>query len=174
MKAVTLALLALTLAAATTAQAVDKSSSSAPVCVLSRLHATASLQGATGSMLGGVRVSNSGPTCRFAGPPTVELVWHGRQVTPPARSFPRGALRSVTFRPSRLLHRGGSLFIWTQWWNYCGPKLWSKNSFRPVAVVRVRGQAGAVIARFTSAVEPPYCNTPKGSAFFVSDFGFTR
>jgi hypothetical protein len=143
-------------------------------CELTSLRATAGLQGATGSMLGGVTLRNPCPTCTLIGRPVVELDWHGRQVTPPQQRFPRGSLKSMgPFRLNRTLVHGKSLFVWLQWWNYCGPKPWGTGSFRPVAILRVDGESGSVRATFRDAVLPPYCNSPKYARFGVSDFGTT-
>lgn len=141
-------------------------------CDLAQLRATAGLQGATGSQLGGITVANPGPSCTLTGGPTVELDWHGRRVTPPQAAFAAGALRSMSpFRPSRRLAHGATLFIRVQWWNYCGPAPWGRGSFRPVAVIRVYGAPGSLTARFIEAVVPPFCNSRRDARFSVSDFG---
>jgi hypothetical protein len=143
-------------------------------CDLTRLHATVGLQGATGSMLGGITLNNPGPTCTLAGRPVVELEWHGTRVTPPQQPFGAGSLKSMgPFHLSRTLARGKSAFVWLQWMNYCGAKPWGTGSFRPVAILRVKGEPGSVRATFRDAVVPPYCNSPRYSRFSVSDFGTT-
>lgn len=145
------------------------------VCDLARLHATAGLQGATGSLLGGINLSNPGPSCKLAGRPVVELNWHGKRITPPQTPFDPRAFRSMSpFHLSRTLAHGKSLFVWVQWWNYCGPKSWGSGSFRPVAAIRVRGEPGSLTARFRDAIVPPFCNSPRYSRFSVSDFGTAR
>jgi hypothetical protein len=143
-------------------------------CDLSRLRATAGLQGATGSMLGGLSVGNLGPTCTLAGRPLVELVWHGRRVTPSQKPFDPRAFRSIgPFHASRTLAHGTSLFVRLQWWNYCGAKLWGNGGFRPVASLRVQHESGLVQASSQEAVVPPFCNSAKYAPFSVSDFGVT-
>ena len=72
---------------------------------------------------------------------------------------------------SRTLGHGESLFVWLQWWNYCGPKPWGRGGFRPVATVRVKGEVGSVRAPLREEVVPPFCNSPKFARFSVSDFG---
>jgi hypothetical protein len=143
-------------------------------CDLTRLRARAGLQGATGSMLGGLSLRNPGPTCTLAGRPLIELRWHGKRVTPPQQPFAPGSLKSMgPFHLNRTLAHDKSLFVWLQWFNYCGPKPWGRGSFRPVAILRVKGEPGSVRATFGDTVAPPYCNSPKYSKFRVSDFGTT-
>jgi hypothetical protein len=143
-------------------------------CDLTKLHATAGLQSATGSMLGGISLSNPGPTCTLADQPHVVLLWHGLRVTPPQRRFDPGALRSMgPFHLNRTIVHGKSLFVWLQWWNYCGAKPWGTKSFRPVAILRINGEPGAVRPTFRDPIAPPYCNSPNYSRFSVSDFGTT-
>lgn len=139
------------------------------LCTLSALRGSVALQGATGSELGGLTVSNPGPACSFDERPTVELDWHGRSLTPPQRAFTRGALRSLGFtRVSRLLPHGGSRLVWLQWLDYCGPKL--PAGATPVAVLRVSGEAGALRVRLRGGFEPPFCNSPAGARLFATDF----
>jgi hypothetical protein len=143
-------------------------------CDLTSLRATAGLQGATGSMLGGLRITNPGPSCTLAGRPVIELEWHGKGVTPPQQPFGSGGLKSMgPFHLSRTLVHGKSLFVWLQWMNYCGAKPWGTGSFRPVAILRVNGEPGSVRATFRDSVMAPYCNSPSYSRFSVSDFGTT-
>ncbi len=98
-----------------------------PTCDLSTLHASVGVQGATGSMLGGLSVRNPGPTCTFAAPPVVEFVWHGRPITPSqSHSIRAPSARSGRYHPNRTLVHGRSLFVWLQWFNYCGPNRGAK------------------------------------------------
>jgi hypothetical protein len=146
-------------------------SSYAP-CDLTTLRATIGLQGATGSMLGGITLRNPGPTCMLSGRPVVALTWHGLRVTPAQRPFDRRAFRSMgPFHLNRTLVHGKALFVWLQWRNYCGVKPWGTGSFRPVAILRVKGEPGSVRAIFRDAILPPYCSSAKSSRFSVSDFG---
>jgi hypothetical protein len=143
-------------------------------CDLTRLRATIGLQGATGSMLGGITLRNPGRTCRLSASPVVALMWHGLRVTPAQRPFDPRAFRSIgPFRLNRTLVHGKALFVWLQWWNYCGTKPWGTGSFRPVAILSVKGKPGSVRAVFRDTIVPPYCNSPKSSKFSVSDFGTT-
>jgi hypothetical protein len=101
-------------------------------------------------------------------------MWHGLRVTPAQGPFDPRAFRSMgPFHLNRTLVHGKSLFVWLQWWNYCGAKPWGTRSFRPVAILRVKGEPGSVRAYFRDAIVPPYCNSPKSSKFSVSDFGTT-
>jgi hypothetical protein len=143
-------------------------------CDPTKLRATAGLQGATGSMLGGLSLRNPGPTCALTGRPLVEIEWHGKRVTAPQQPFAPGSLKSMgPFHLNRTFVHGKSLFVWLQWMNYCGPKPWGKGSFRPVAILHVEGVPGSVRATFRDGVVPPYCNSPRYSRFSVSDFGTT-
>ena len=79
------------------------------------------------------------------------------------------------FHASRTLGNGGSLFVWLQWWNYCGPKPWGQGGFLPVAILRVQGEAGVVHATFHDGeIVAPFCDSAKFARFSVSDFGKTR
>ena len=143
-------------------------------CNLSALRASVGLQGATGSMLGGLSVRNPGPTCAFAGPPVVEFRWQDKRVTPLQKPFDERSFHSIgPFHLSRTLVHGRSLFVWLQWWNYCGAKPWGKDGFRPVAILRVRSEPGSLSVRFRDLVVPPFCNSPRSAQFRVSDFGVT-
>jgi hypothetical protein len=143
-----------------------------PTCNLRTLGASVGLQGATGSMLGGLSVRNPGATCTLAGRPVVEFRWHGKRVTPPQTPFDPRSLRSLgAIHSSRTLVHGRSLFVWVQWWNYCGAKPWGGGGFRPVAVLRVGKQPGSLTVRFRELVVPPFCNSPRDARFSVSDFG---
>ena len=145
-----------------------------PRCDLRTLGASVGLQGATGSMLGGMSVRNPGITCTLAGPPVVEFRWHGQRVTPPQKPFDPRSFRSMgPFHVSRLLVHGKSLFVWLQWFNYCGARPWGDGGFRPVAILRLRNQPGSKIVRFRELVVPPFCNSPRYARFSVSDFGVT-
>jgi hypothetical protein len=143
-----------------------------PRCDLRTLHASVGLQGATGSMLGGLSVRNPGATCTLAGPPVVEFRWHGKRVTPPQKPFDARSFRSIgPFHPSRTLMRGKPLFVWLQWWNYCGATPWGDGGFRPVAFLRLKNRPGLLRVRFGELVVPPFCNSPRYARLSVSDFG---
>jgi hypothetical protein len=139
------------------------------VCSLSTLRGSLALQGATGSELGGLTVSNPGPTCSFDERPTVELDWRGLRLTPFQRTFRHASLLSIGFtRVSRVLPHGHSRLVWLQWLNYCGPKL--PAGAEPVAVLRLAGEPGALRVRLRGGFEPPHCNSPAYARFFVTDF----
>jgi hypothetical protein len=143
-------------------------------CDLSTLRASVGLQGATGSMLGGLTVWNPGPTCTFAGPPSVAFIWQRKQVTPPQTPFDPRSFRSIgPFHPNRTLVHGRTLFVWLQWWNYCGAKSWGNGGFRPVALLRVGSAPGSLSVRFRELVVPPFCNSARDARLSVSDFGTT-
>jgi hypothetical protein len=143
-------------------------------CGLTTLHASVGLQGATGSMLGGLSVRNPGPTCTFAGPPVVGFIWQRKRITPAQRPFDARSYRSIgPYHPNRALVHGRSLFVWLQWFNYCGPKPWGAGGFRPIAILRVGNTPGSLSVRFHELVVPPFCNSARDARFSVSDFGTT-
>jgi hypothetical protein len=158
-------------AVSTTYHRVPLGSHVGAICHLKNLGASAGLQGATGSQLGGISLRNLGSPCTLAGIPIVELRWRDRRVTPLQRPFDPRAVRSIgPFHPKRLLLHEGIAFVWMQWWNYCGPAPWGRGGFRPVAVLRVEDEPGALRVRFHDLVVAPFCNAPRDSRFFVSDF----
>jgi hypothetical protein len=141
-------------------------------CVPAELRASAGLQGATGSQLGGVSVTNaSDHTCALPVAPQVSLVWHGREL----------AVRQVAFTPSwlrseyphgstriRLLGPRRTAFVVLQWWNWCGPRPWGRGNLQGFLQLRLPGQPGSVMARLRE-VAAPYCNRPP-STLRVSPF----
>ena len=167
-------MLVVTIAGTDFAHSATAAASNYPSCDLRTLRAGVGLQGATGSMLGGLSVRNPGPTCTLAGPPVVEFQWHGKRVTPPQTPFDPRSFRSIgPFHSNRTLVHGRSLFVWLQWWNYCGAKPWGTSGFRPVAILRVGNQPGSMTVRFRELVVPPFCNSARFARFSVSDFGVT-
>lgn len=148
--------------------------SSYPRCDLRMVRASVGLQGATGSMLGGMSVRNPGPTCTLAGPPVVEFRWQGKRITPAQKPFDARSFRSMgPFHPSRTLIHGKSLFVWIQWFNYCGAKPWGEGGFRPVAFLRIDHEPGSLSVRFREQIVPPFCNSTHYARLSVSDFGVT-
>ena len=99
----------------------------APPCRAGRLRASIFLQGATGSLVGGIDLTNSGANaCSLVGRPAVRLIgtaarrtrWRVRRVSPPTTqldllSDPPGSLRAL--RP------GKTASIGITWSNWCGP-----------------------------------------------------
>jgi hypothetical protein len=153
----------------------ESAGTSKRVCAPDQLRATAGLQGATGSQLGGAVLRNVGTSLcvlpRTA--PRVSLAWHGhrlsvRQVLFPKRwldvEYPSGSTRLNLLRP------GERAYVVLQWWNWCGPRPWGNGYFPGVVEIELPGQAGAIVARLRDTATP-YCNRPPST---VRVSGFLR
>jgi hypothetical protein len=88
-----------------------------PACAADRLHATAGWEGATGSLVGSVRVtSRGGAGCALAGSPTIQLLdRHGRVLPTRTGRYGRSQVTSVLVRPGVA---AAVAFVWSNW---CGP-----------------------------------------------------
>jgi uncharacterized protein DUF4232 len=143
-----------------------------PMCVPADLRATAGLQGATGSELGGISVTNaSHRTCALPVTPQVSLVWHGRKLAVRQVAFPPGWLRSEYPHGStrvRLLKSRRTAFVVLQWWNWCGPQPWGRGYLQGFVQLRLPGRPGGIMARLRETAAP-YCNRPP-STLRVSPF----
>ena len=86
--------------------------------------ASIGLQGATGSLLGGFRVANTGVrACRLGGFPRLELFRSdGKRV---ALTVHRGDPAFPSSRPVTVLRAGRSATAWIRWGSYCG-SLWNR------------------------------------------------
>jgi hypothetical protein len=89
-------------------------------CRASYLRASLFLQGASGSMLGGVRVTNrTGKACTIAGLPKARLAGVVRK-THYATVFHLGGRGGLPGSgPATVLHSGWSATTYMQWWNWC-------------------------------------------------------
>jgi hypothetical protein len=87
-------------------------------CTAKSLRATAALQGASGSMAGGIRVRNrGGRACRLGGRPRAALrTRRGRVLV--ARH--QAAAVFTPFKAVDVLAPGRSAFAFVQWSNWCG------------------------------------------------------
>jgi hypothetical protein len=143
-----------------------------PKCVPADLRATAGLQGATGSELGGVSVTNaSHRTCALPVTPQVSLVWHGQKLAVRQVAFPLGWLRSEYphgLMRVRLLKPRLTAFVVLQWWNWCGPRPWGRGHLQGFVQLRLPGQPNSIMARLRETAAP-YCNRPP-STLRVSPF----
>jgi len=98
----------------------DPGLAAAPLCRGSQLSTSIGFGAATGSLLGGAEIRNTGPaTCSLPqGRPDTEIRLHGRTLsvreTAPPNPFP-GAL-ARTIRP------GHEAIVWMQWFNWCGKR----------------------------------------------------
>jgi hypothetical protein len=140
-----------------------------PACTAQSLRGSASLQGATGSMAGGIRVWNRGAeTCRLGGPPKVVLR------TRRGRVLVTSSAEGTVVPPGKAVDRiepGRSVFAFVLWRNWCGP--WpssgqARNNRRLVFDVTL-GSGGRLLV--PGATGRPRCDTPRStSTLSVSPF----
>jgi hypothetical protein len=141
-------------------------------CAAGQLQAWAGLQGATGSQLGGISLTNEAATaCVLPSTPRVSLIWRGRRLAVRQVAFPRRWLESEYPRGStrvHLLQAGQMTYVVLQWWNWCGPRPWGRGYFPGVVEVQLTGRRGSVVVPLRE-VAAPYCNAPP-STLRVSGF----
>src|SRR5207248_3466625 len=95
-------------------------------CRAANLHASIFLQGATGSLVGGVTLTNRGPACALVGRPRASLTgpaaqttqWRTRKIASAGEAAdpladPVGSLRALA--------HGKSARVGLVWSNWCGP-----------------------------------------------------
>jgi hypothetical protein len=134
---------------------------SAPSCAAADLRATASLQGAAGSVVGSIDVTNeSARTCTLEGRPTIRLFSSPGQevrvrVVPVIPQWKAdGAASAPQGWPVVRLHPGSTAAIRVAWTNPCpqltGPALWSVDLGSGKGALDVQG----------AAIPPPPCNGP--------------
>jgi len=94
------------------------------VCAPGDLTATAEWQGATGSMAGGIGVTNVSPTaCVLDGPPRLALIIAGSTTMPTAYSASLVLPGGTTPPGPGLLEPGDQGRWWLSWTNWCGGDL---------------------------------------------------
>ncbi len=139
-------MLALALAAALAA---------APGCSAGSLSATASLQGATGSLLGGIELTNVGRrACVLPERPVVRLMWGGRIIAVRRTTLP------VRAAPLGLLKPGKSAFAGLQWRNWCGERPSGDSPFRPRLLLTLARGRGTLRVELQEPVTAPRCAAP--------------
>ena len=136
----------------------------APLCRASDIRAALFLQGATGSLVGGVTLTNAGRPCALLGWPGVSFAraaarsthWRIRRVAgsrepPNPLADPPGSLRA--------LGHGKSARVALVWSNWCGPGSSAAGSSgaRPAALVLALASATGVRLPLTRA---PRCDSP--------------
>jgi Protein of unknown function (DUF4232) len=138
-------------------------------CTARSLYATAALQGATGSMAGGIRVRNRGKeTCRLGGRPAV-ILRASTGATFVARQV-RGRVTSP-FEAVQVLKRGESAFAFVLWRNWCGR--WPSSGSQPL-VLDVTLTSGARL-RVPFRTWRPRCDSPDSPPMLiVSPFASER
>jgi hypothetical protein len=138
-----------------------------PLCRASQLSVSAEFQGATGSMAGGARLTNtSSNVCSLPiGAPRVQIFWHGRVL--PARQVGETAVSGET--PAHVLAPGAKAFVYMQWSGWCGYPPETKT-IRPVFRLRLGRLALDTAAQPMST---PRCDAP-GSGTSASTISVSR
>lgn len=142
-------------------------------CAAPVLRANASFGGATGSLLGGMRVTNRDPTsCTLPTSAKVALSWRGQQLAVKSTAFPPGWLASMSSRWKqrvRVLHPHQHAVVVLQWMNWCGSWPRQQQSFRPTVELFLPASVLPLRATLGYGVRPPFCNHPP-STLRVSPF----
>jgi hypothetical protein len=150
----------------------SREAAAAPACTAGQLRASGGLQGAAGSQLGGMSVTNRAATaCALPSKPRVSLAWRGRKLAVRQVPFPRGWLRTQYPAPLtrvRVLAPRHTAYVVLQWWNWCGARPWGGHDFPGVAELRLSAHRGTVSARLRDTAAP-FCNAPP-STLRVSAF----
>jgi hypothetical protein len=133
-----------------------------PVCGVPDLHGSANFQGATGSQLGGLTISNtSSLSCTLPRRAAIAILWHKRPLAIERTPFPPGWLAQMYPHWStsvHLLKPGQRATVLLQWFNWCGPTPWSGSSFRPTIELRLPGQPVRQSTTTRDAMAAPFCN----------------
>jgi hypothetical protein len=143
--------------------------SGVPACAAKSLRATAGVQGATGSMAGGIRVRNrGGHACRLGGRPRVILrTRRGRVLVARQHAAP-------VFTPFKAVHvlgPGQNAFAFVRWANWCGRWPTSEPArYNHRLVLDVMLASGALL-RVSFGTGRPRCDSPGSPpALVVSPF----
>jgi hypothetical protein len=141
-------------------------------CEVASLRATAGLQGATGSQLGGVRVWNRTPfACTLPlDPPRLAIILGGRVLSVRQLSLAHGQFPLV-----RVLAPGKNVFAQVQWFNWCAPSPAHNQPVRLSFEIALPGSRGdrlvplSGLGRDVTLV--PRCDDPdEGSTLTVTPF----
>jgi Domain of unknown function (DUF4232) len=137
----------------------QRARASAPLCRASQLFASASFQGATQTMLGGVTFQNiSGTACSLPGRrPQMSIGWHGKQLPTQQRNMATAPSwpRAGTIAP------GATADVYFQWWS-CGSS-GPKAPVRPTFLVNF-GHGLRIRAR-SAETTPAFCGGLGGRRF---------
>jgi hypothetical protein len=136
----------------------------APLCRTSQLSATAGLNGAGGTMIGPVKLTNTGAgACSLPhGRPQVRIVWQGGILA--ARET--GGMRVWGEPPARWLAPHSTAAVYVDWSNWCG-KPGDGTIIRPTFELRWGG--GPAVDAPSQAMSPPRCgSSTAGSSIAVS------
>jgi len=131
-----------------------------PLCRASQLSVTMFFQGATQTMLGGARITNtSGATCTFPrARPAVRVSWRGR--TWPVRERPMPSSTAPPWHRARVLAPGATAGVFMQWFDrwFCAQRL-QDWSFDPRFGLRF---AGLAVSGIATRMPVPNCGRPGG------------
>ena len=152
-----LAVLAVLAAIVATAWPAAGTTKSVRQCRASYLRASLFLNGATGSLLGGVRVTNrTGKACSIAGLPKARLAGvHKMHYATVFHLGGRGGLPGSG--PAKILHSGWSATTYMQWWNWCGKR-------RPTIVLVLPRKGGTLRLKPQGT---PRCDAPRSVTTLV-------
>jgi hypothetical protein len=119
-------------------------------CRASYLRASLFLNGSTGSLIGGVRVTNrTGKACSLVGLPRARLA--GARRSHYATVFHLGGRGGLPGNgPAGVLHSGWSATTYMQWWNWCRPT-------KPSIVLVLPRKGGTIRLHPQGA---PHCDAP--------------
>ena len=138
----------------------------APACTAAALHAQLFLQGATGSLVGGVDLLNTSSTpCSLLGWPTVSFTGVAAasvqlQVTQIPRSPQPPDVLADPLGSLRALAPGKSASVYLRWGNWCGPLTAPTGSTRtpPDGLQLTFEGSSSLVLPLSQA---PYCYAPK-------------
>lgn len=123
-----------------------------PFCRSDQISGSAGFQGATQTMLGGVRIENtSNALCSLPQRrPAVTISWRGKPVPTNERSMATGP----PWPRARILAPGKTANVFFQWWS-CGGS-GPKEAVRPT--FRLRFGHGLTVTARSGDVTPPFCS----------------
>ena len=129
----------------------------APPCLSSQLSAGAGFVGATGSVLGGITITNrSGIACSIpAARPAVSVSWRGTPM--PVETRTSNPQRWPSWKAARVLLPSAQSEVLLQWWNYCGP-----GAGRTISPTFELCLAQLVVRATADETTPPFCNAADG------------
>jgi hypothetical protein len=160
------------LVAAHTATSLPNSSRGDPkMCDIAQLDGTAALQGATGSMLGGIEIHNSsGQACRLPDRPTLRLLSNKHLLASHQTPWLKWSSVGISHVHVRVLAPGTSAFVIVQW-NGCAR--WRPPtgfSIRATFELSFRGSSGTLLVPLADRIAEPCAFPGQPSALSVSYF----
>lgn len=136
-----------------------------PACGAPDLKATTAFQGATGSLMGGLRVTNvSGRKCTLPKVPRVSMLAQGKTLAVKQVRFPPGWIERIhRYRPLAALKARQVGLVMLRWWHYrehCRAKLTESPQW---VVLRLPKGLGRVSARMEPGLARFFCNVPQST-----------